>query len=144
MKAALRVLTALSERQEPEQADVDELHWYAPAERARPLDELVCDAIQLALKDREQSRQAVKATLRQRTLTMTPMERLVLENAYRRQEYGEVCARLKRLGMALQNAAAADGPEIDGEGIVHLLHEHARLKKALLADQEVLKAQRAR
>src|SRR5579862_6323662 len=68
MKAALRVLTALSERQEPDAADVDELHWYSPSERERPLDEVVCDAIQRALRDREQRRKVVKAQQREKIL----------------------------------------------------------------------------
>ena len=70
LKAALRVLTALNERQAPDQVDVDELHWYAPADCERPIDELVCDAIQRALKDREQKRQDVKVRLRAKALSL--------------------------------------------------------------------------
>jgi len=119
MKAALRVLTALSERHEPDQSDVDELHWYAPADRQRPLDELVCDAIQRALKDREQSRKAVQVRLRERALGLTPappqekrdearpeITRLVREQNQRRQEYLALNAKLQRIGTALQQAAA--------------------------------------
>ena len=183
MKAALRVLTALSEHQDPDQADVDELHWYAPADRERPIDELVCDAIQRALKDREQTRKAVKAKLRRRVLAMNPaelegmietavatsrkehdreIERLLRENARHQQEYRDVCTRLKRLGIVLQHAApnllAADSGDpsqtseaarsmlgsvvrdIDVSGIIQLLNEHLRITKALLANQEALKA----
>jgi len=68
MACSTRVLTALSERHQPDQSDVDELHWYAPSDRERPLDELVCDAIQRALKDREETRNAFKANLRKRAL----------------------------------------------------------------------------
>ncbi|HUB83618.1 MAG TPA: hypothetical protein VMB03_32690 [Bryobacteraceae bacterium] len=125
MKAALRVLTALSEHKDPNQADIDELHWYAPADRERPIDEVVCDAIQRALKDREQSRRAAKANQRRRSLAMNPaelegivetavvtsrkerdreVERLLRENARHQQEYRNVCTRLKRLGIVLQHA----------------------------------------
>jgi hypothetical protein len=149
MKAALRVLTALSDRREPDQADVDELHWYAPSERERPLDEVVCDAIQRAIKDREEKRKAAKATLRDRAL--------VLNSADPRQEYRELCAKLKRLGNALQeatanmlaadsgNAAASSeaaknilsplAGEVDLNGIMQLLNEHARLTRILIPDK---------
>ena len=126
MKAALRVLTALSERHKPDQADVDELHWYAPAERERPIDELVCDAIQRAMKDREQRRKDVKVRERARTLAMAPAadrtgeerdsesERLIREHEERRTKYAALSAKLKRLGIAMQLAAesmmAAEAP----------------------------------
>ena len=121
MKAALRVLTALNERQEPAQSDIDELHWYAPSDRERPLDELVCDAIQRALKDRENARQAVKATQRERALALNaqrsdefavpqPLDReisrLIRETGDRWREYLALCDKLKRLGAALQIATA--------------------------------------
>lgn len=183
MKAALRVLTALSEHQEPDQADVDELHWYAPADRERPIDELVCDAIQRALKDREQIRKAAKANRRRRALALNSaelegivetavatsrkerdreIERLLRDNARHREEYRDVCTRLKRLGIVLQHATpnllAADSGDpaesseaarsmlgsvardIDVSGIIRLLNEHLRITKALLANQEALKA----
>lgn len=168
MKAALRVLTALSERQEPDQADVDELHWYAPAERERPIDELVCDAIQRALKDREQSRKAVKASQRRRALAMNSagleglvetaiatsskerereIAQLLLDHARRQQEYLTVCTKLKRLGIVLEhatpnllaaNAAPGSAGEVDVSGIIELLNEHLRLTRALLSDKQTL------
>jgi hypothetical protein len=180
MKAALRVLTALSERHEPEPADVDELHWYAPAERERPIDELVCDAIQRALKDREQKRKALKMRLREDGLLVRPAEpesapaniageeerrreiqKLRREYAKRREEYLALSDKLKRLGMALQQAtasllAADDGKdtshseaaretlasvagEVDLSGITQLLNEHVRLRQRLTADRQTLK-----
>lgn len=119
MKAALRVLTALSEHQPPDQADVDELHWYAPADRERPVDELACDAIQRALQDRDETRKAIR---RKRALVMSSadsasapatglpdrdreVDRLLRENARYRREYLDVCTRLKRLGVVLQHVA---------------------------------------
>jgi hypothetical protein len=124
MKAALRVLTALSERQEPDQTDVDELHWYAPSDRPRPLDELVCDAIQRALRDREEKRKAIKVQLRERSLALSSagpdgsaaagrnsiephdreVGRLVREHHQRRREYLALNDKLKRLGAVLQQA----------------------------------------
>jgi len=121
MKAALRVLTALSERQQPDQSDVDELHWYAPSERERPIDELVCEAIQRALKEREQRRKAIQAQMREKALARTPdrdypraasqagdpeVERLILEHSERKQEYRALNAKLKSLGIAFQQASA--------------------------------------
>ena len=117
MKAALRVLTAISERQEPNHADVDELHWYAPSDHERPVDELVCDAIQRALKDREQKRKAIQTELRERAFAIDSADvpaalpdretgTLVREHAERLAEYRAVSARLKRLGTALQQATA--------------------------------------
>jgi hypothetical protein len=127
MKAALRVLTALSERREPDQADVDELHWFAPADRARPIDELVCEAIQRAIQAREEKRKAVRAQLRERTLALgsaeavqqsemhpasrsqpaREIETLIREHASRRQEYLALNAKLNRLGIALQQVTAS-------------------------------------
>ncbi len=103
MKAALRVLKSLSDHEKPDQADVDELHWYAPADRARPLDEVVCDAIQRAMKDREDKRKAIKATLRNRALALNSMQS---EPEPVRQEYLELCAKLTQLGSELQQATA--------------------------------------
>ena len=178
MKAALRVLTALSEHQPPDPADVDELHWYAPSDRERPIDELVCEAIQRALKEREQRRKAVKAQQRERALAMAIVSagvlaandaisqrereleagRLAREHDRRRQEYLALSARLQRVGMALQEAAAnlvgaGAGPmnceaarellervagDVDVSGITQLLNEHARLTRQLaLAGQEI-------
>ena len=125
MQAALRVLTAISERQEPDQADVDELHWYAPADRERPLDEVVCDAIQRALQDREEKRKVAQAQLRERALALSAAQmesgaaaakmtsheepeigRLMREAQERRQAYLVLNAKLARLGAAFQQAAA--------------------------------------
>ncbi len=166
MKAALRVLTALSERQEPEQSDVDELQWYAPSDRKRPIDELVCDAIQRAMVDRELKRKAIQVQLRERAIALTSAEqsredsdgeklRLVREAQQRRQEYAALSAKLKRVGAALQQAtehmtatanseAAKEllesvGREVDISGITELLQEHARLAKHLISDERTLK-----
>ncbi len=127
MKAALRVLTALSEHQEPDQADIDELHWYAPAEQERSIDELACDAIQRAIKDREEVRKAIKVTLRERALALNAAERdggsdriavvspanpefditrLIWEHAERRREYIALTAKVRRIGVALEKAAS--------------------------------------
>jgi len=125
MKAALRVLTAISEHHEPEQADVDELHWYAPSDSERPLDEVVCDAIQRALREREQTRKTTKARQREFALQSAAYEtavvtssraraqdreaeraRLVREHGQRREQYLAVTAKLKRLGIALQATEA--------------------------------------
>ena len=119
MKAALRVLTALSEHRRPDAADVDELHWYASSDRDRPLDELVCDAIQRALKDREEKRKAVKVQMRRRALALgaaglesvaIPASRMGSSeppaSAEPQQEYLALIAKVKRLGIALQKATA--------------------------------------
>lgn len=176
MKAALRVLTALSEHQEPDQADLDELHWYAPSERQCPIDELACEAIQRALKDREQKRKALRVELRERALafasggTATEVQarletaRLVREHTERRKEYANLTAKLKRVGAALQwaaaNLAAADNSDDSGQleaargmlaevagdvditGIQQLLDRHARLGRLLAADEQVLRKNR--
>jgi hypothetical protein len=115
MKAALRVLTALGEHQEPDQADVDELQWYAPADRERPLDELACDAIQLALKDREHRRKAVQMQLRERVLALTAGPQTVSlgshppgrddREADGRRQYLALTAKLQRLGAVFQATA---------------------------------------
>jgi len=179
MKAALRVLTALSEHQQPDAADVDELHWYAPSDRERPIDELACEAIQRALKDREQKRKAIKAQERERALALAVVSegvlaanetisqrerqlaagRLAREHERRRQEYLALSARLQRVGVAMQEAAAnlvvaAAGPmnceaarellervagDVDVSGITQLLHEHARLTQQLALAELALK-----
>jgi hypothetical protein len=178
MKAALRVLTALSERQQPDPADVDELHWYAPSDRERPIDELACEAIQRALKDREQKRKAVKAQQRDRALALAVVSegvlaanetisqrerqleagRLAREHGRRRQEYEALSARLQRVGLALQEAAASLAPadsgpvnseaarellqrvarDVDVSGIAQLLNEHARLTRQLALAEQAL------
>ena len=59
MKTALRVLTALNEKQAPATEDVEELRSLAPPDaRDLPLDELACEVIQAALKRRAAVRRA--------------------------------------------------------------------------------------
>jgi hypothetical protein len=157
MKAALRVLTALNERQEPDPSDVDELHWYAPSDAERPLDELVCDAIQRAMQDRDLRRKAIKSQLRERALALSSAnresdaERVTRE----RQNYRELTAKLKLLGIALQQAAEANpeaardmlesvAGDIDISGITELLKEHARLGRNVTADRQALKQDRTK
>lgn len=168
MKAALRVLTALSERQEPDQGDVDELHWYAPSDSERPIDELVCDAIQRALKDREEKRKALQGRQGFSGMAMTArqhdaasagvevaersaeMERLLREHRERQLEYQELSAKLQRLGAAFQqafennseaaraNLESAAG-EVDITAIRQLLDRHARLARQLIADAQIFR-----
>jgi hypothetical protein len=59
MKRTLRVLTSLTEKRDPERADVDELRWIAPERADAPLDELACYVLQKALKDRADGRKAL-------------------------------------------------------------------------------------
>lgn len=165
MKAAMRVLTALSERQEPAQADVDELHWYAPSERERPLDEVVCDAIQRALRDRQERRRAIQAQERELAIALgsaegaavAPMDerrpeaaRLIREYEQRKERYLVLSARLQRLGGELQRVAtpiesgseerlASLAVEADVRGISELLEEHIRLTRQLMADRQSLR-----
>ena len=154
MKAALRVLTAISERQEPDQADVDELHWYAPADRERPHDEVVCDAIQRALQDREEKRKFTQAQKRERALALSSaqtegaaaaarmtsgeepeIERLMREAQERRKAYLALNAKLARLGAAFQQAAAHLSAE---EGSAAANSEAARkLLESVAADVDV-------
>ena len=148
MKAALRVLTALSERRQPNQSDVDELHWYAPSERERPIDELVCDAIQRALLDREQKRQAVKELARERALALaaeqaqagdsapgTPpasgngAERLQRQARERRDAYLALTAKLQ----------AAVTREEDLSAVTGLLNEHMHLTRQLIDEEQMLR-----
>jgi hypothetical protein len=66
MKVALRVLTALTERRMPEQSDIEELQ-----RRAQPLgpitrqvvslDELACEVIRQAVKNRAAARQGERS-----------------------------------------------------------------------------------
>jgi hypothetical protein len=56
MKTALRVLTALSERRDPDPADVDTLRNYAPIPENLSVDEIACEVIQQALKRRAEAR----------------------------------------------------------------------------------------
>jgi hypothetical protein len=56
MRAALRVLTALNDRHDPDSADVNALKAYVPLLSNAPLDELACEAIQNALVRRAEIR----------------------------------------------------------------------------------------
>jgi hypothetical protein len=56
LKTALRVLTALTEKRAPEDADVKALRDYANGDNSRDLDELACDVIQRALVRRAAAR----------------------------------------------------------------------------------------
>jgi hypothetical protein len=50
MEAALRVLTAITERRPPNPADVAELHSFAPDTQDVAPDELACEVIQQAIR----------------------------------------------------------------------------------------------
>ena len=57
MQTALRVLVALTEKRQPDPADVDALRRYsAPQPEEFELDEFACDVIQKALKRRVEIR----------------------------------------------------------------------------------------
>jgi len=56
MKVALRVLSAVSERQTPASADIALLKAYAPEWAGAPLDEMACEVIQQALRKRAAAR----------------------------------------------------------------------------------------
>jgi hypothetical protein len=58
MKTALRVLTAITERQVPAREDVEELRQAVPNGSSLPNDELACEAIQIALRRRAEVRRA--------------------------------------------------------------------------------------
>jgi hypothetical protein len=53
MKAATRVLTAISEHHRPEASDIEELAAYAPDLAALPPDELACFVVQRAIGSRD-------------------------------------------------------------------------------------------
>jgi hypothetical protein len=55
MLLALRVLTAINERKNPDPTDVEKLRKLAPEGANRPVDELACEVIQLALKKRSKA-----------------------------------------------------------------------------------------
>jgi hypothetical protein len=57
MTIALRVLTALTEHQQPDPNDVDELRRLTPLSADADLDELACDVIHRALKHRTEIRE---------------------------------------------------------------------------------------
>lgn len=62
MKIALRVLTALADKHEPQQSDIDALSRFAgPRPPEQALDEYACDALQLVLKDRAAARRVAGA-----------------------------------------------------------------------------------
>jgi len=56
MKTALRVLTRISERRTPDPEDVAELRTFLPERDGIPPDELACEVIQQALKQRSDRR----------------------------------------------------------------------------------------
>ncbi len=57
LKTALRVLTAVSEKKEPDPADVDELKRLSPLlADSSSLDEMACDVILQAMKRRDELR----------------------------------------------------------------------------------------
>jgi hypothetical protein len=59
LKVALRVLTAINARQEPDQSDIDLLHQMMPEQADTPIDELACDVIQHAIERRAEVRMRV-------------------------------------------------------------------------------------
>jgi hypothetical protein len=60
MRLAMRVLTAVSERQQPAPADVEALRALAPSVANLPPDEIACEVIQQSLKRREVFRAAAE------------------------------------------------------------------------------------
>jgi hypothetical protein len=56
METALRVLTALTQRARPDPEDVAELRRFAGDGDSTAVDELACDVIQKALRERSASR----------------------------------------------------------------------------------------
>lgn len=58
LKTGLRVLSALTEKTEPDPADVEALRCLAPLLADRPLEDLACDVIQQAIVRRIQVRQS--------------------------------------------------------------------------------------
>jgi len=60
MQTALRVLTAITERQVPAPEDVAELRQAVPNGARLPNDELACEAIQIALRRRAEVRRAAE------------------------------------------------------------------------------------
>jgi hypothetical protein len=59
LKTALRVLTAISERHEPDQSDLEELRRYLPLLSQAPIDEVACEVIQQSMRIRARIRSAV-------------------------------------------------------------------------------------
>jgi hypothetical protein len=58
MKTALRILVAISERRQPDWADVELLRSLAPPILEASLEEIACEVIQTALKNRALVRSA--------------------------------------------------------------------------------------
>jgi hypothetical protein len=58
MKTALRVLMAIGERRQPDWSDVELLRSLAPPTAGASLEELACEVIQMALKNRALVRSA--------------------------------------------------------------------------------------
>jgi hypothetical protein len=52
LETALRVITAISEREHPDPDDVAALKAYAPQSADLPIEELVCDVINDAIRHR--------------------------------------------------------------------------------------------
>jgi len=59
MRTTLRVLGAITDRQPPDVADLEELRRLDPAQGDCSPDELACNVILKALKDREQVRKSL-------------------------------------------------------------------------------------
>lgn len=58
MKTALRMLTALTEKSQPDAADLQALRAFQHQSRDLPADELACEVIQEALRERAEVRAA--------------------------------------------------------------------------------------
>jgi hypothetical protein len=61
MKTAMRVLSAINEKRDPDPADLDQLRSLAPLLADLPADELACDVIKQALQRRDAIRKALSA-----------------------------------------------------------------------------------
>ena len=59
MKIALRVLTAVGEKQEPDSADIAELRRIAPEKSNGPIDELACEVILYSVRRRAEVRSRI-------------------------------------------------------------------------------------
>jgi hypothetical protein len=60
MTVAVRVLGALNEKRRPDRADLDLLRHFAPLSAHLPPDELACEVIQQAVKQRTEIRTAAR------------------------------------------------------------------------------------
>ncbi len=56
MQTALRVLSAFTEKREPEPGDLEELRRLAPGKSDLPADELACEVIQIAIQAGQKAR----------------------------------------------------------------------------------------